>query len=374
MREQEQLYYGGDPAVAGLRLLCPELFHRLSRRIPGGGRVGVANSGEAATGYAGYAFGRNDRRFVVTSWGETYRVNCPFCSDTRGRLWVPHMYGQPDPADTRRSGDFYGICFNDECLTSRDNRRALWEMVYGLRNRNARFDPPQLDLDGAIRLDGRLIERPLPGVCEPLVQLADTHPALFYLLHTRRFSLQHAAHYQLHYCHSGGETPLAAGRIIAPIVMHGRQVGWQGRTPGEPHNKTTPKYYGCPGMPKRQMLYNYDRALGKPFVVVFEGWTDVLRLGDCSLALLGKTLTTQHRYLLEAGWPNREPIVFCLDPDAYEESQLAIHELAARGTNPVVSIRLPDGWDPADFDRDPLWTIIRTQAAERGVRLPERLP
>ncbi len=61
--------------------------------------------------------------------------------------------------------------------------------------------------------------------------------------------------------------------------MHGIRVGWQARYVGEPRYRDMPKYYTCPGMPKSQLLYNFDSTMTKPFVVLVEGITDVWRIG-----------------------------------------------------------------------------------------------
>jgi len=370
MRHTDPVSFDPGIAIPDIGPLCPELYTSLSKNIPGGGEVLIAHPRMMMTGYVGQDNSSRGQKWYVTSWGETYRVNCPFCNDTRKRLWINHTYGQPDPVDRNKPGDFYGICFNENCMNESENRAKLWDYVFGLKNRNAR-NIPRIDMANGIRPDMRLSEKPLPGQVEKMINM-DSNFAPMRYLHERRFNLQHIAHYDLHFCHhGGGQYPAASGRIIAPIHMYGKLVGWQGRYVGEPANKTTPKYYTCPGMPKSQVLYNYDNAAGKPFVVVFEGITDVWRFGDYSVAMLGSTLAAKQRFILSGTWTNNEPIIFCLDPDAYDDSALSLRELANTGKNPVVNVRLPDGWDPADLDRDPLWGVIREQAASVGVSLPD---
>jgi DNA primase len=123
-------------------------------------------------------------------------------------------------------------------------------------------------------------------------------------------------------------------------------------------------------MPCRQILYNYDRAKNSPFLVVFEGITDVMRFGDCSVAILGKKLKQEQCTLIGATWQRDEPIILCLDPDAIEDSRQAIHQLQQSITNPVLQVYLPGGADPADLDRAALHNIIRSQVAQCGIQLP----
>ena len=74
-------------------VLCPELYNKLNSMFPGG--VVIANQGEPM--YSSSPTQHNGSHFTsVISSGEYYRVNCPFCNDTKHRLWVNHMYGQPD--------------------------------------------------------------------------------------------------------------------------------------------------------------------------------------------------------------------------------------------------------------------------------------
>ena len=161
---------------------------------------------------------------------------------------------------------------------------------------------------------------------------------------------------------------MAAGRVVAPIMMNGVRVGWQARLVGEPRYNTIPKYYTCPGMPKSQVLYNFDTARGEPYVIVVEGITDVWRIGDQAVALLGKTLSRQQSRLLTDTWPGK-PIIVMLDGEARQETDAIVAELVASGRNPVVPIRLDPGWDPADYDRDALRNMIKSQARQVGVEL-----
>ena len=151
--------------------------------------------------------------------------------------------------------------------------------------------------------------------------------------------------------------------------MYGEYVGWQGRFPADNVNwKVTPKYYGLPGMKKRTMLYNYDTAKNMPFVCVVEGVTDAHVVGDCCVAILGKSLSSYQSDLLVSTWIGK-PIVLIFDPDAREEMRAAVQELR-RIHSVVIEIVLPDGYDCGDYDRQTLWMIINAQAKNQGVILP----
>lgn len=356
--------YLPDYEVPPITPLCQELYYRLLRRYPGG--VKIANMHEEMTGRLQQ--GVSGPHWVVMSWGETYRINCPFCNDSRHRLWLPHRFGQPDPANHNRRGNFYGVCFNEDCLREPGNRDQLYMEVFGVRNRDVLHNPPVISQGE--RYDGRLREATWPGQVIPMVQLDQNHPAVLYL-HDRGFNHGTMRNYGLVFCTAADDRYRAVtNRIVAPFVQLGKMVGWQGRYVGEPLHKSIPKYYTDPHMPKRNVLYNHDRSKDHDFVAVFEGITDVWRFGDPGVALCGKTMSTGQRLLLQQSWPGK-PIIICLDPEARDESAGMVYELKRANTNPVVDVQLEQGWDPADYSTEALWNIIRSRAMSVGVELPE---
>lgn len=354
-----------DPQIN--TVMSPELYLKLKTRVANDGQVLIAHPGEIMMGNLA-VYGDGNRRWLVAYWGETYRVNCPFCTDTRHRLWLNYQYGQPDPVDPNRRGNFYGICFNEDCLADYENRIKLFETLFDFRNRNEQR--PTLYHDRGFRADGPLVRQTMPGGCIDLNKLPDHDSAIQYIIGDRRFSRQTISTYGLMFCVAPDERySIVTNRIVAPIIFDNQLMGWQARYVGEPPSKFIPKYFTCPGMRKGQLLYNYDAARNHPFVVVFEGITDVWRCGPPGVALLGKTMTWQQRQLLQTTW-ERKPIIVVLDPEAQEESALALYQLQQSGQNPVVVVQLPSGADPASLERITLWTIIREQARLAGVHLP----
>ncbi len=356
-----------DSAFPTRPLLCLMLYQRL-RKVQGHGGVLIANEGEHMTGTLAPPDAAGRQRWIVSTWGESYRVNCPFCRDTRHRLWINYRFGQPDPVNLHQMGTFYGICFNEDCLANPENRAELVDVIYGVHNPAERTQF-LVSTEGNVNKTQRLCQRPFPGTCRPLTEMTVDEPAVQYLTGERNFGFETAEEFQLRYCMHSDEFPAAGGRIIAPIIQHGTMFGWQGRWVGEPPNKFTPKYYTCPGLPRRLLLYNIDRAAGKPFVVVMEGITDVWRLPDYGVGLLGKTMSLEQLALLQLSFPHQQPIVLCLDPETHDNCAMKIHELVNIGCNPVARVRLPDNCDPADLDSDVLLNTILTQAAAAGVTL-----
>ncbi len=158
-------------------------------------------------------------------------------------------------------------------------------------------------------------------------------------------------------------------RIIVPIYFRGEFVGWQARYVDTLADKDTPKYVTMPGMKKSEVLYNFDRAVNQPFVVVVEGVIDVWSVGDCGCSLRENTDARQHA-LLGEHWRGK-PVVLLLDGDADEsrEKQLAILQRSGNHSA-VVAIQLPVGSDPGNYDSVTINRIILAQALQQGVSIP----
>ena len=158
----------------------------------------------------------------------------------------------------------------------------------------------------------------------------------------------------------------AEDRIVAPVYMHGKLVGWQCRHIGELDWKELgiAKYYTRPGMPKRLTLYNFDSARTFPLVVLTEGISDVWAVGPQAVALLGSKLHTSQERLVCQAW-GTGTVVVMLDPDARESAEDIVRRLEPRISGGVVPIHL-DGVDPGDLSREALWAIIINQLEQHG--------
>lgn len=363
--------------------LNPTLYSLLRQRF---GKVVPANEGIAMCGaprmaaatsvYGGTSFGpaydsglspfgqqRRRRISNVLTWGEYYRVSCPFCRETRQRLWINHLYGTKD--DVGIPQHWLAHCYNEKCTTDPAVRALLEFHIFGIGQH------PQLQIMQGENVSAVLSETRPPGPIAAFHELFPEHPVRRYLLE-RRYDLAYlSSQYGVGMCVDSTEFPAMRGRIYIPIVMHGQLVGWQGRYPDELDWKATgiPKYYGRPGMAKGRMLYNLDVAKQWPFVVVVEGVPSVWRLGGPAVALLGKTLTGPQRILLNY-WAGK-PIIIMLDPDAADNSEGIVRELKQTAASPVVEIRLPGDYDPGDYEHEVGVAMIRNAARLQGVMLPE---
>jgi len=178
---------------------------------------------------------------------------------------------------------------------------------------------------------------PSPGEMHNISALKNGHPALKYL-NERNISHSLADESGIKYCSKGyfdfcSRMGTTSGRIIFPVFMNKKLMGWQARqievkanesrfiwkgetqrwwetqiielSTGEKkyEDYNVPKYYTCPGMQRSSCLLNFDSATNnRNFVVVVEGPIDALKVGKNSVATFGKQLTNNQVRLIKSNW------------------------------------------------------------------------
>jgi hypothetical protein len=345
-----------------VKVLNPVLYGRLRKAF---GPVRVSNEGqELSARNAALYDGRP--HMVFRSKGEYYQVNCPFCADTKHRLYVSYMYGQ-----THKSGRrlyFLVFCFNENCLSRSDN---LEEFEDRLGDINHAF------VHRGTEAPAEAKEVSLPGVCLPLSDLPARHRSRVYLesrgfdpdVLCRRFGLS--------YCESSRYSQ-ASNRIIIPVYEAGVLKGWQARYIGDPDWKSAAvktsgliKYYSCPGAQFRsRCVYNFDAMREWQTGVVVEGPTDVFRFGSMAGCVFGNTVTEAQRRKLYSVFGLRT-LVLMLDPEEFEKPRTreTVAFFRQRMGASFAAVRLPAGTDPGSLDRDWQKEYVRARAAEQGVRV-----
>lgn len=335
------------PMESGVDPLNSTLYALLEHKF---GSIKIANEGVSAH-VQRFADPLRPGRFVENplTWGEFYCVNCPFCEDTRNRLWINHLYGS-DFEHNRRKYTHLAVCYNESCTQNPGRRAQLETLVFGPGR--PLFRKIQIKAACA-EFTHRAVEA--PGEICALGGLPEFHPAIKYLK-GREFDTEILARdFQVGVC-TFTENPrynIMLNRLYIPVVMHNELVGWQGRATND---ASVPKYFNCPGTSKSRMLYNFDAASKQPYVVVVEGVPSVWRIGPAAVCLFGKTMSLYQQTTIATTW-GRKPVVLMLDHDARAEMDQGLAALRARGVN-VQPVFLPDKRDPADYSADEIQSLI----------------
>ena len=350
--------------------LNPILYRALIRKFK---EVSIAHPG---TRYVAKPTRSKYRRGAMESPpavpGEYYCVDCPFCRDTRKRLWINHFFNVAG-AD----GDdhlYLACCHNERCVRNRTIQVQLRNMIYpfgyGACQRLEEIRSAAEISNASAILSSEHVRLPV----ELPVSAPWNHRAIEYLIR-RNFDPQEILEqWSVYYCHdSPNSAPRISDRLIIPIydlhtdlsTQHKEAflVGWQAR-----EITTSPvshaKYLTMSGMRKSQILYGLPQAVNTtgPLVVV-EGVTDVWRLGFNAVAVLGKSISPQQRGLLISHFRGR-PIVIVFDRDASDaaRSNAAALQQSRREVSDfsaVLTAHPPVGSDDVgDASREAAWEAI----------------
>ena len=340
--------------------LNPALHGRIASRL---GEVHVIHEGERME--ARYRREAGGVTMHVDSRGETYKANCPFCGDTRKRLYINHRYGTLDAVTGRRVGG--AKCFNEDCLSDEANRDRLAQILFGRARLGAHF---------AISAGHAPVRRTpvLPGPCRPLHELPDGHHAKEYIRSRGHDPVELGAILGVSYCIEAScpEFSQAANRVVIPFFMNGTLAGWQARYIGDRPKSFfkefgIAKYFTMPGMESGAVLYNYDNAKSCKNVVIVEGPADVWAVGRPSVCVTGHTIGPKQRKLIADAWPGGAAIVM-FDEDAVETAMkmsVSLHGLVGK----VVMVVPPAGKDPGGMPRGEIWALIESACLAEGVSL-----
>lgn len=343
-----------EPPVADP--LNPYLYSLLVQKFRS---VKVANEGVPAyvTTYPD-PLRRGRRVTKADCWGEYYRVCCPYCDDTRHKLWINHRYGA-DVENDRRTNTHLAVCYKNNCTAHSGKRSQLEAFIFGL-GKNFRRAPIK-----TIVAEYTPVKIEPPGPIIPLTALDDDHPAIQYVMKRGFVPDILTAQFNIGVCDSVSDQKyeIVKNRLYIPIVFRGELVGWQARSIHD--YMYGPKYFNAPGTSKSRILYNYDAAVDKPFVVVVEGVPSVWRLGAYGVCLFGKSMSLFQQTLIANTWTGK-PVFLILDNDAKVEMHQATAVLQQKKAN-VVPVYLPDSRDPADYSRYELAAFMAAAAGSAGV-------
>lgn len=347
-------------------VLNPSLYRRLKRHF---GSVKVSSHREKFDAIPARDIHSDEEKpkLLIKNAGEYYQVCCPYCSDTKHRLYINHMYGKRD--DFGRKMTFLAICYNETaCMSKADNQADLYDTLSEI---DGVLERARIKEGVDVPQEAR--EFKLPGPCVRLDSLKPDHIARLYL-ESRNFDPDVIARrYGVSFC-LDSHYFLARERLIIPIYERGKLKGWQARYVGElawkkKSYKGPPKYFSCPGMDRRMLLYNLDNAREYNTGVIVEGPTDVWSFGPMAVCTFGATMTEFQKRKFMAVFRKRTAVLV-YDPEEFEEphTQRLIDYFKRRfGSGQFAAVKLPDGTDPGSLDRAFLRDFVAGEAEKQGV-------
>jgi len=323
---------------------------------------------------------------VAEDWGEVYSVCCPLCGDRRFRLFISHAMGSKTIPNGRKTPVYFSsklcVCHNERCHISEefDIYRGAIRSVLG--------EPPLIRAEAMEGQPGRIKAKPfsafhknieLPGKC--ILLDADNLPehVARYLQQRRLDPVELSSQFHVRYAPAGaiweeekdGEVvrkEFFDDRLLIPIVQSRKLVSWQARLIGDKEN--SPKYLNYGPARKNNLLYNFDKALLYPDIVLCEGVTDVWRIGEHAMALFGKNLALPQMDMLKAVWGDTGSCVIVLDEDAGKYSDKIALLLKNAGVFPKgIAVLKLNGGDPDSYSRKDINVLIEdARMAQLGIK------
>jgi hypothetical protein len=349
-----------------MQVLNRVLYSKLRRHFGG---VRVSCAGEAMICRATRSL-EGDPRLTVFHAGEYYQICCPYCDDTRFRLYINHRFGTKDVRG--RPLTFLAICYNESCMSKRENLYDFLE----------RLD--ELSLTEANVSRGKIVPEEArevlpPGPCVSLTDLPAKHPAIAYL-RSRRFDIAElGTKHLVSYCFDSRYT-LAKNRLIIPVYEKGKLKGWQARYPGEldwkgPKKKELPpKYFSCPGSHFRsRCIYGFETMPEWETGILVEGPTDRWRFGSMAGSIFGNSVTAWQMRKFLAVFSKRTGVLL-LDPEEMESKKTieTLDLFRKKMPGQFCGVVLPEDTDPGGLDRDFVKEYVRQHASRQGVRVRYR--
>jgi len=343
-------------------ILNPELYTVLSDRFKGD--IEVVNQGDPGTIAYTKKITRKGPIFYAhtETSSQEFRVNCPYCGDKRGRLYINYLAvskikHQGAPVRTYHLMN----CRNDNCRMG----ELYKELKRAIKN------PPEITvpkkLSSRNRVDLRL---PAPNY---LINSPKAHAGPVSYMTGRGFDLDVLANdYGVRTCDKIPGVEFLGQMILFPCYDGERLTFWQARmSHNSLQNSTAPKYYFPQGSNKSEVVYNRYHALTETVVVITEGVLDAIRVGKAGIACFGKHPSVQQTRIMSRAF-KRKIGVLMLDPDAEKEAVKWYNKykgnvLFEKG---LFLCRLKDR-DPAEHTYEELWDKIIDCIKEGTANAPQ---
>jgi len=280
-------------------------------------------------------------------------ICCPFCGEDGYHLGVNKDNGQIN----------CWVCGFDY----QDRYPSLITLVMTLNDcsfLDAKSIVDEFKLDDFGDLDdnkNRLVERKnilMPKECEDFFKTKHKRwasKALDYL-HSRGFDESTVRKYKLKFCIHGKYKY----RIMIPITFLGKVVNFTGR---DFTNRGVNRYKHCKNdfsaMRQKSLLYGLDNFIdcGKSHIRIFEGPTDVWRIGDTAVGLMRNRISDRQLSILSVLGLESASVI--LDFGSYSKA-VAIAEELSVFVRRVKAVELVGKKDVADMSADEVFNLEST--------------
>ena len=343
-------------------LLNPGLYQALTRHF---GQVKIDNPGQRMILRR---TGNGVPTTEIVQAGETYRVCCPKCGDSKFKLSVNHAFNTVDPHTGR-------VIYLNNCHRACGSLKdELLELIEWRSMSRTAIDAEIVGAD-------YMPQHPFisPGTC---VALSDPQakPARDYLVGRGIDPNEADTVYGVQFCIEDSPGPACGGmknRLICPVWQEGTCVGWQGRLIYEPkeyppfgrpaftYSLDHVRWYSMPGPGWRSSsLFGYDQAKSESYCIVVEGPGDVLRQGVPCVASMGQTMSYAQVNLIAQTWGDKDAVILVGDHrkegGSETEAQLRSAKMLENACQcPVYLPVLPQG-DPGSWEREAFQAFIRS--------------
>jgi hypothetical protein len=304
--------------------------------------------------------------------GEEYFMCCPFCTDTRHRLSVNHMWGKVDPQNGTKNL-WLAQCFNNDCLADYETRLKFFHRVKDAVPVNvAKKQQPK---------KREKIKVGWPGAMWNVTDICNNgskHVIVDYLSSKLLTPSTLGEQYNLAYC-VDSKFRYAGQRLVVPIYLDGKMVSYQCRSLDADRPKKVPKWWTCPDTTVADFLYNFDVAKEFSTIGIVEGPPDVWGLGKQSVGVFKNKLSDDQMSLLHKVADNIDCLAVLFDPKQDSVSiekgkphhvEVAYEKLNndSRFRDKVVKVYLPNNFDPGETDRDYTKQLVKRAARLKGIK------
>jgi hypothetical protein len=370
----------------------PDLFNRLKKYVDPKVEVVASQAGMPFEGRLAeelkFEGGEVQRYSYIdpgSNKGEEYRLSCPFCGDTKKRLYVNHMFGTK--AARKLPVNTLINCFNDQCFKGNSLRRQAF--MSRLRLGSSSNIQSTIDIKLVDVPEENIIRKPADL---PTLELEDAeivtlsslyardrnHKALKYIRYRFLDFKVLEEKFKVRYINSCWDNPGYQGRLYCPILHDGRAVGWQARLVRKPRYEDELRWMTGIGTKAGMCLYNWDNAKSKRIKIIVEGPSDVWNIGDNAVGCFKKSISRGQRDLLVTTHQDSNVYVVMLDPerpknevdkeskhhiDMAVEMLQRVRQLQGR----VIPVWLPLGQDPGSIDRRYAYSLIKKELKGAGL-------